>query len=76
MVSIEVVMITLTPFNAGGSHQYAIMVTLTLDHLPYYNECISDMTDWCDDTLPHHTTANYFYFEKESNREWFIMRWS
>lgn len=69
-------MITLTPFNAGGLHQYAIMVTLTLDHLPYYAECISSMKDWCDDMLPCHTTANYFYFTKESDRNWFIMRWS
>ena len=64
MVSIEVVMITLTPFNAGGSHQYAIMVTLTLDHLPYYNECISSMKDWCDDTLPTTLRQTIFILKK------------
>jgi hypothetical protein len=71
--------ITLTPYIAGGTHQYALMVTLSLAHLPYYDECTSLMQDWCDDTFGHPATlvnANYFYFEKQADRDWFILRWS
>jgi hypothetical protein len=44
---------------------------------PYPEEVYVEINQWCIDTLGYHARTAYhvFEFEKESDLNWFILRW-
>lgn len=45
---------------------------------PYPEETYIEVNQWCIDTLGYHARTAYhvFEFEKESDMNWFVLRWA
>jgi len=45
---------------------------------PYPEEVYVEINQWCIDTLGYHARTAYhvFEFEKETDLNWFLLRWS
>ena len=70
-------MTTLSPFSSYTAHKHGIIITVESDEL--YAEVLCPMVNWCGESFKqcdYLNSGNYFYFAKESDRNWFKIRWT
>ena len=65
---------------SGNKFTAEVWEPMTLDwefREPYPEEVYVEINQWCIDTLGYHARTAYhvFEFEKESDLNWFILRW-
>ena len=68
---------TLSPFSSYTAHKPGI--TISVESGKLYAEVLEPMATWCAESFKqcdYLNSGNYFYFAKEADRVWFIMRWS
>lgn len=67
----------LVPFTSLTSHKYGLMIGILQGQL--YSDVLPQMEDWCVESFTrcnYLITGNYFYFAKEDDRDWFMLRWT
>lgn len=69
-------------FRRNGSNWLAEVWANEIVHVdderqPYPEEQYVEINQWCIDTLGYHARTAYhvFEFKKQSDLEWFILRW-
>ena len=70
-------MTTLSPLSPDTAHKHGIIISVESGKL--YADVLKPMAIWCGESFKqcdYLNSGNYFYFAKEKDRNWFILRWT